>query len=605
MTVPNLKPSKLAPYVSFGVLRYVGSDSSRSLVEIEKQLRKGALRRRKTGDPELVASGLPSSWVQRVASGHDATIRIRGFSYRYTKAPGWSIDVSEPLDVVHGLVLLIARDDLVAIHCPADRVDSLQKWLDRSPRPPYERIAPVVLESSLLVGESKGLWLRGTHRRQRTKADAKNLSGLELRDAIDPFDDGSFALSSGRSAVNEDDTRLSATTGTIGTTLARSWIWNRGSESLSQFVAVVLELLDAVAQGSQSGIAESQFPDLAERVEDLNDLAQAFDGFFLDADEVRQLPGFDEETAQRAEALEGTLIEVQGHSDRRVTLIVGDNGAECGRLDLRPKLENGSVSFTVGISGTPSDPARFAEIRDLVGSGDLLSVYYDSGHSIVLGTVSRPRVSHAVFPQWQFQDFAGFNVAKEKPAGSTAQEIHNAIAMHGDDSLFAWVLRTYSHGHLTCDDGANEVADFVHLADDGLLSLVHVKAAGTKSLSRRCSAGAFEVVVSQATKNARYLVTERLVPQLERSTITPATWLAGKRVADRQAMLAGIRARGASDPTRVVIVQPHHCAARHNAARGGGAGQDQNRLHLIETMLNSARGSIVGLGSELDVIGAE
>jgi hypothetical protein len=40
------------------------------------------------------------------------------------------------------------------------------------------------------------------------------------------------------------------------------------------------------------------------------------------------------------------------------------------------------------------------------------------------------------------------------------------------------VVDRYLDGWLICDDGAGEVADFVHLALNGDLTVIHVKAAG-------------------------------------------------------------------------------------------------------------------------------
>jgi hypothetical protein len=71
------------------------------------------------------------------------------------------------------------------------------------------------------------------------------------------------------------------------------------------------------------------------------------------------------------------------------------------------------------------------------------------------------------------------------------------------------------------------VADFVHLDPSGLLTLVHVKAA-SRSLDRRISAGAFEQVVSPASKNLNFVQQDRLTRALGSPTVaSPATWFNG------------------------------------------------------------------------------
>ncbi len=54
----------------------------------------------------------------------------------------------------------------------------------------------------------------------------------------------------------------------------------------------------------------------------------------------------------------------------------------------------------------------------------------------------------------------------------------------------------------------------------------------------------------------------------------------------------------------IIIIQPQmtkrryeHVAALHNSV-------ERTRLKLLETMLNSARGTVTGLGADLEVIGS-
>jgi hypothetical protein len=145
----------------------------------------------------------------------------------------------------------------------------------------------------------------------------------------------------------------------------------------------------------------------------------------------------------------------------------------------------------------------------------------------------------------------------------------------------------------------------VHLDDGGLLTLVHVKGA-LASARRRVAAGAYELVVSQAVKNLRYINTDRLVPALRNGRIAhPATWKSGVRTRNRQDLLDALSRRSPSAEAQIVIVQPHHTRSIHQAlgtlAGRPGSSTDLLRFQLIETMLNSARGTAVGLGAEMAV----
>jgi hypothetical protein len=71
--------------------------------------------------------------------------------------------------------------------------------------------------------------------------------------------------------------------------------------------------------------------------------------------------------------------------------------------------------------------------------------------------------------------------AGHSPARQPGQSLRDAIAVADDDSLFAWVVKRFGDGWLVCDDGPGEVADFLHIANDGTLTIIHVKAAGNHS----------------------------------------------------------------------------------------------------------------------------
>jgi hypothetical protein len=169
--------------------------------------------------------------------------------------------------------------------------------------------------------------------------------------------------------------------------------------------------------------------------------------------------------------------------------------------------------------------------------------------------------------------------------------------------LFAWVVARYSEGWLICDDGSGEVADFVHIARNGDLTILHVKAVGRGR--RLPSVGAYQEVVTQATKNLSYIDREVLYERLTSSTLdAPACWTDGQRVADRSEFLEQLQNRRRGK-TCVVIVQPHVSQATYKRieAAGESAGAtNAKRLMLLETVLNASRSAVTGLGADLHVI---
>lgn len=165
-------------------------------------------------------------------------------------------------------------------------------------------------------------------------------------------------------------------------------------------------------------------------------------------------------------------------------------------------------------------------------------------------------------------------------------------------------MAQYPSGWLTCDDGAGEVADFVHL--DRVLRLIHVKAAESSSLSRLVSTGAYEIVASQATKNLGSLNPALLADRLDTTSAGKAAWLNGIRQPDRRGLIGQLRAAPANLPTEVIIVQPHMRRTHYQMLTSSAVpSEDKTRLNRLEFLLNGSRTVVAGVGSELIVIASQ
>jgi hypothetical protein len=611
-TAAILDPTQLRPYASFAILRYEGPDLSKACVAAMAQLRKMGERESNARAAAVLASGLPGGWVEEnfgttVESSQEPSLTIDcdAIAVRVTRTASWATKEA-PFSVVSDeLSYVVQRGNLVAVHCPPGQVDALQRWLDGDPRPAFRRVRGAFLQVAFLRGEARGLWLRGTHRRQATKADAKNLTGMSLGNALSPFEDASFALTSGRATA--DGAAFSIIEGTVGTTPRKAWVWNARAESFRKLIEIALETLEIVADVIANPPTDVPFPELAVELDSLTGVAAAVDAYVSEPEEVAQLPGVGQDLIDDAELLRDVLIDVVGEPNNpNFTLVVGPDGVETGRLRCRPKMNGDHVSIDIGLDGTPTDSAMTAAIRDALGQGELLNIHYDTGHVVARSGLTKVNTMHQSFRNWRFVDVAGIDFRREKPAALTPQAVHDGIGVAGEDSLFSWIAREMTDGYLTCDDGSNEVADFVHLAPDGTLTFVHVKAAG-KAAAHRVATGVFELVAAQAEKNLRFLVPERLVAALKSSPLHPAVWKDGKRQADRTAMIAALEARSPIAESRVVVLQPHHNQTMHSSlqalATSGGSSRDLSRFVLIETLLNSARAAAVGMGSDLFVWG--
>ncbi len=114
---------------------------------------------------------------------------------------------------------------------------------------------------------------------------------------------------------------------------------------------------------------------------------------------------------------------------------VGLNGSISGNLIVRPVRRDSRIRFEFGIAMGATDTATVAKIRDAldVAQGSI-TVRYGSGHAVTEHGVIHLEMRDSHFRQWEFFDFSGIDVSREKPFGeSNWQAIHDRIQEAGDD----------------------------------------------------------------------------------------------------------------------------------------------------------------------------
>jgi hypothetical protein len=299
---------------------------------------------------------------------------------------------------------------------------------------------------------------------------------------------------------------------------------------------------------------------------------------------------------------------VRGDPNSAVAVVeVGYDGALAGTLSIRPVETRGGFDLDVRITGPVLREPVLREIKDAIEGGDVLTVYYQSGHVFDGHHVTRQRLVSRPFPNIRFEDFSGFAITREKPRRQPGQTLHDAIAVADDDSLFAWVVQRFGDGWLLCDDGPGEVADFLHIANDGTLTIIHVKAAGNHSPDRQVAVARFQEVVSQAAKNSAFVDNDMLLDRLSGTrTAGSAAWHDGHRVPASE-FVEQLRARVASDKTFVAIIQPHLLQREYERARtaseSGQPSRDSYSLMLLNDLLHTTRQTITARCDDLIVIG--
>src|SRR3546814_2829175 len=107
--------------------------------------------------------------------------------------------------------------------------------------------------------------------------------------------------------------------------------------------------------------------------------------------------------------------------------------------------------------------AECSECERYLSDPEIVKIYYDSGHTIAQGRCYEGGYSDQPF-DWEHVDFSGYDVTKEKPTVVPPLTLAKSIAVKGDDSLFAYVVKKMFSdsagkptGWLESDDGSMEI----------------------------------------------------------------------------------------------------------------------------------------------------
>jgi hypothetical protein len=249
-------------------------------------------------------------------------------------------------------------------------------------------------------------------------------------------------MSTARAALPADESR-SALVGNIGTTPRKALVWNGSTNQFTDFVTAALEAISLVKETIQTdSLFIKPYPVLASEADDLNGVYCAYDIATLSIDDLPEVESSDE-LIQAAETLQRAIFDVHGSpSAADFTMDVGLDNAFGGTLRVMVSSEIGESRFKIGydVDSSTSNLPAVKKVKEALELGqELLTIYYDSGHMVDNRSIWTPQVRPVPFPCWNFEDFSGFDIGKEKPNNSSAEEIHRDIAKKGDNSLFHWV----------------------------------------------------------------------------------------------------------------------------------------------------------------------
>jgi hypothetical protein len=559
----------------------------------------------------------------------DGNIDVGWIHYTETRPPAWYL-AADLTETHQHSIFILTRGDLVALAFSDGGIRNAMISEIRKRRvKSLERLMLLnrkQINDSFVRNRVRTLWLSGAHRRTSTKPDSKILSGLELEAALNPLEDQSYYFSSVRSTHDNLSINSVASSLIVGASPRNARAWIGPSKDWKAFIRRAEALIDvADAAIATPAAAAAPLPVLASPVDGLGGAEQPYDMAIIVLEAISA--GGEEDREDRwlhefSDAARFAITPKTGSPSFVAEVFWGPESY--GRIEYE---------FTVGADGSVSASASpqtwktsldyQEDIRKICLNTDLLTVYFDTGHTFAQGHFYETRFRDARFSNWTWAKLADFEIDAEKPLVGKKLNIAG-IGAKRDLSLFGHVAKHWpdllasgtTTGWLVCDDGSMESADFVHFDDSTSpprLSLIHVKGSGSDARDRGISVSDYEVVVGQAIKNLRYLDRTSLAEKLGLETdkkIASAVWRNGARQKNREGVVKALKAAGSNLKKAVYVLQPRVTKSaiakveqEINAGRLNKA--EVRRLQQLDTLLLAARAECLGLDAEFHVIGED
>lgn len=550
--------------------------------------------------------------ISRVDAQTIDKLVVGAIHYSEKCQPAWT---SQPdiQDHLNHMAAVCARGGHVAIFLSEAKrkltVTNSIRWGDGTGLGSLEVISPDLLNAAFVQGPARTLWLSGTHRRTSIKADNKILSGFNLRDALDPLADQTFYFTAARCVPDQLSIQVP-----VGVSPRKSQVWLGPSNDWNNFLITVTALLSYLESVTTPQC--DPLPILAVSTSDASQVSGPFDialippEIFADDPEMTNVERQEMELWGYHSNLEVTQSNKKNNSFEVEVFL---EGRVLGRAQLALDLNSpGKVSWMVSeVSCVKKHKERYRTALSLIRRKDHVKIWFESGHTICDGEIFEVRHRDMPFNDFIWSKLVGFNIKQEKP-----DPLKN---IGTQKSLFDWVQLHWPNldssnqlagGWLACDDGAMEMADFIHLDDSvipAVLSLIHVKASGSSAPGRRISVSDYEVVTGQAVKNLRYLDRICLANGLKdgiKKQIGTLVWN-NRQPCKREDMINALGKVQDNYLKRIYVLQPRLTKHILEQARKTQGSSDHARLRQLDTLLLSAAASCKGLGVDFIVIGED
>ena len=553
------------------------------------------------------------TWTDLKPMGIAGLDGLAGFHLKEKRPVTWA-GANKVEDELNHLVAMFMSNNFALIYMSdGDLKSEIHDALFSEGLSEWEPVDERVLVNAYITGSAlRTLWLGGTHKNVSIRPNSKVMSGKDLADAIDPFGDSTFLAGAVRSSK-------------AGVSLKRSGIWFGPTKQWDDICAVALSVLAELAanQANIATLSASVHAGLAQAVGDFSEVKAAYEIEWVDPETING-----KTRAKKLELLRARYSIELGTAavpDKDVSVRLVDMvGGTTTDVVLEPTMTSSKVvQFNVLGKAPPNSQHCLDSIQNDPG---FIRIYYESLHTVTDATLSFAAVQDREFPL----EYCNFgletecDVSQEKPEGKALDL--SKIFTTTDVSLFKWVfqkglpqmgLEQPSAGKcwLYCDDGAGEVADFIHvmLPPCGArtipkVTLIHVKGANNSSPGRRISAGAYEVVTAQAMKNLRRMIANQMLNDIKQTVAKQGDertwdepWRMGLVSAPGigKALMNALTGITAQCEYEVIILQPHVLKSKYETATG-----PSNVVTAVQlrSLLFGAKAMTQAAGAKLRVI---
>lgn len=553
------------------------------------------------------------AWTDLKPLGIAGLDGLAGFHLKEKRQVTWA-GANKIEDELNHLVAMFMSNDFALIYMSdGDLKSEIHDALFSDGFSEWEPVDERVLVNAYITGSAlRTLWLGGTHKNVSIRPNSKVMSGKDLADAIDPFGDSTFLAGAVRSSK-------------AGVSLKRSGIWFGPTKRWEDICTAALSVLAELAanQANIATLSASVHDGLAQAVGDFSEVKAAYEIEWVDPETISG-----KARAKKLELLRaryGIELGTAAVPDKDVSVrlidLVDGTAAD---VVLEPTL---TASKVVQFNVVGKASAAIQHCLDAIQNDPgFIRVYYESRHTVTDATVSLAAVQDREFPL----EYCNFgldtecDVSKEKPDGKALDV--SKIFTDADISLFKWVfqkglpqlgLEQPSPGNcwLYCDDGAGEVADFIHVVLPPYggraapkITLIHVKGANNSSPGRRISAGAYEVVTAQAMKNLRRMIANQMHSDIketvakhgdERTWHEPWTVGLVSAPGTGKALMNALTGIAAQCEYEVIVLQPHVLKSKYETATG-----PSNVVTAVQlrSLLFGAKAMTQAAGAKLRVI---